>query len=159
MARTTLSSLVSFLVVLLLIATTSKAAATFRISNAGSWAKNFPPSGGKPPFFTSVSVDDSFASIYERWTVEPFENGYRIQNTGTGFWLTAHDGEVDGASEFYPEFSKWYIDRSSEGYFKISGPNGRSVITARRKQPDYPVTLFLDTADGSEAQLWTFERI
>jgi hypothetical protein len=78
MVRITLSSLVSFLAVLLLVATTSEAAAIYRIYNGDSWAKNFPPGGGRPPFFTGVIVDDSFASVYERWTVEHFEDGYRI---------------------------------------------------------------------------------
>ncbi|KAK5809330.1 hypothetical protein F5H01DRAFT_40611 [Linnemannia elongata] len=98
MAQITLSTLVSFLVVLLL-ATTCKAAALFRISNDDSWAKNFPAGGGRPPFFTSVTVDGYFASIYERWAIEPFEEGYRIRNSGTGYFLTAHNGEAQGSSE------------------------------------------------------------
>ncbi|KAF8982414.1 hypothetical protein BGZ46_001307 [Entomortierella lignicola] len=159
MARTILSSLVSFLVVLLLIATTSKAAGTYRLINVDSWAKNFPPPGGRPPFFTDVVVDDGFASVYERWTVDRFEEGYSIRNQGTGFWLTARDREVDGASEFQSASSKWYVEPSGDGKFKISAPNEDLVITARRRQPDYPVTLFLEPADGSDAQLWRFEPL
>ncbi|KAG0093634.1 hypothetical protein BGZ93_007057 [Podila epicladia] len=158
MARITLSSLVSFLVVLL-IATTSNAAAVYRLYNGDSWAKNFPPGGGRPPFFTGVAVDDSFASVYERWAIERFEEGYRIQNTGTGFWLTARGGEVEGASDFNPESSKWYVQSAGEGKFKISAPNKDLVITTRRRQPDYPVTLFLEPARGEPEQLWSFEHI
>ncbi|KAG0062835.1 hypothetical protein BGZ90_002923 [Linnemannia elongata] len=158
MARITLSTLVSFLVVLLL-ATTCKAAAQYRISNDNSWAKNFPAGGGRPPFFTSVIVDDGFASIYERWTIEPFEEGYRIQNSGTGFFLTARSGEAQGSSEFDPKDSKWYIERAGDGKYKILVPNQDLVVTARRLKADYPITLFLEYAEGTSAQLWTFERI
>src|ERR1700744_317056 len=132
MVRITLSSLVSFLAVLLLIATTSEAAAIYRIYNGNSWAKNFPPGAGRPPFFTGVIVDDNFASVYERWTIEPFEDGFRIANSGTRFWLTARDEEVDGSSEFDAASSKWYIEPAGDGKFKIKTPNKDLVITALR---------------------------
>jgi len=149
--------LVSFLVVLLLIATTSKAA-SFKLINNGTWAKNF-PGIGRPPLFTTVSVDDNFASVYERWEVETFEEGVRIRNDGTGFWLTARNGEVGGSSEFDPAASKWFIEGGGEGKFKISVPNEDLVMTTDRGQPDSLVTLFLRPADGSPAQLWSFESI
>lgn len=158
MVRITLSSLVSFFVVLL-VATTSEAAGIYRIYNGNSWAKNFPAGGGRPPFFTGVIVDDIFASVYERWTVERFEEGFRIANSGTGFWLTARNKEVDGSSDFDSASSKWYIEPAGNGKFKILAPNKNLVITALRARPDYPVTLFLQPADGSDAQLWSFERI
>ncbi|OAQ25908.1 hypothetical protein K457DRAFT_140856 [Linnemannia elongata AG-77] len=158
MARITLSSLVSFLVVLLL-ATTCKAAAQYRISNDNSWAKHFPPGGGQPPFFSSVLVDDNFASIYERWTIERFEDGFRFQNSGTGFFLTARSGEAQGSSEFDPETSKWYIEGAGDGKFKILAPGQDLVVTARRLKAEYPITLFLQPAEGSSAQLWSFERL
>ncbi|KAF9278060.1 hypothetical protein BGZ88_000820 [Linnemannia elongata] len=157
MARITLSTLVSFFVVLLL-ATTCKAA-QFRISNDDSWAKNFPAGGGRPPFFTSVIVDDGFASIYERWAIERFEEGYRIQNIGTGYFLTAHNGEAQGSSEFDPETSKWYIQSAGDGKFKILVPGQDLVVTAHRPKAEYPISLFLQSAEGSSAQLWTLERI
>ncbi|KAF8926928.1 hypothetical protein BGZ52_005044, partial [Haplosporangium bisporale] len=144
---------------LLLVATTSEAAVLYRINNGDSWAKNFPPGAGRPPFLTEVIVDNGFASVYERWTVEPFEEGFRIANSGTGFWLTAHNEEVYGSSDFDPASSKWYIERAGDGKFKILRPNKDLVITALRARPDNPVTLFLQSANGSDDQLWSFERI
>ncbi|KAH7054947.1 hypothetical protein BKA57DRAFT_239080 [Linnemannia elongata] len=156
MARITLSTLVSFLVVLLL-ATTCKAA-QFRISNDDSWAKTFPVDG-RPPFFTSVIVDGYFASIYERWEIQPFEEGFRIRNIGTGYFLTTHNGEAQGSSEFDPETSKWYIESAGNGKYKILVPNQDLVVTAHRPKAEYPISLFLQSAEGSSAQLWTLERL
>jgi len=97
--------------------------------------------------------------VYERWTIERFEEGFRLQNFGSRFWLTARNNVVDGSSDFNPASSKWYIEPAGDGKFKILVPNKDLVVTALRAQPDYPVTLFLEPADGSEAQLWSFERI
>ncbi|KAG0051160.1 hypothetical protein BGZ89_003636, partial [Linnemannia elongata] len=134
-------------------------AAQFRIYNDDSWAKNFPAGGGRPPFFTGVIVDDQFASIYERWEIERFEDGFRVQNIGTGYFLTAHNGEAQGSSEFDPETSKWYIERAGDGKYKILVPGQDLVVTAHRPKAEYPISLFLQSAEGSSAQLWTFEPL
>ncbi|KAF9557453.1 hypothetical protein EC968_007627 [Mortierella alpina] len=158
MVRITLSSLVSFFVVLL-IATACEAARQFKLVNRQGWAKNFPSSGTRPPFITGVIVDYNFASVYERWTVETYEEGYKIRNVGTGFWLTARDGDVNGSSEFNEASSKWYIERAGSGEFTISAPNEDLLVTAVRTQPDYPLSLALRPADGSEEQLWRLEPV
>ncbi|KAF9273985.1 hypothetical protein BGZ68_001011 [Mortierella alpina] len=158
MVRITLSSLVSFLLVLL-VATAAEAAGIFKLVNGnGGWAKNFPPGAGRPPFFTLVDVDNGFASIYERWNIERFEDGYQIRNEGTGFWLTAHGKEVGGSSELDEGQSTWYIQPAGNGKYKILVRNEDLVVTARQTQPGYPVTLILKPSDGSESQLWSFER-
>ncbi|KAF9925669.1 hypothetical protein BGZ67_008500 [Mortierella alpina] len=158
MARITLSTLVSFLVVLL-VATAAEASGVFRLYNGDSWAKNFPSGGTRPPFNTGVTVDDNFASIYERWTIERFEEGYRIRNAGTGFWLTARKSEVTGSSEFDERYSKWYIEKAGEDKFTIKAPNQDLVVTVRRTQDNYPATLYLEPAEGSESQRWRIERV
>jgi hypothetical protein len=104
-------------------------------------------------------IDDGFASVYERWEIEPFEEGFRIRNVGTGFWLTARDGEVFGSSEFDQSDSKWYIERAGDGVFTIKVPNQDTVMTALRKKAGYPISIFLEPADGGDTQKWRLERL
>ncbi|KAF9555621.1 hypothetical protein EC968_008838 [Mortierella alpina] len=158
MVRITLSSLVSFLVVLL-IATACEAAGEYRLVNDQSWAKSFPSSNTRPPLTSIVIVDTTFASVYERWTVEPFEGGYKIQNIGTRYWLTAHGDDVNGASEFNKADSKWSIEQAGFGTVRISVPNNDLVVTVVRHGPNNPASLALRPADGSEEQSWHLELI
>ncbi|KAF9922639.1 hypothetical protein FBU30_007248 [Linnemannia zychae] len=157
MARIAILSPVFFLVVLL--ATACQAETVYRLLNQNNWAKNFPPGGSRPPFFTSVIVDDAFASVYERWVIERFEEGYTIKNLGTGFYLTARNGEAYGSSEFDSTNSKWYIESLGQGFFRISVPNQDLLVTALRKNSQYPISLYLESADGSPEQKWSFERL
>ncbi|MBX7554198.1 hypothetical protein ABZX95_40365 [Streptomyces sp. NPDC004232] len=119
----------------------------------GDWAKNFPPSGQRPPFATSVVLDKYFASIYERWNVQRFEDGYSIQDAGTGFWATHREGQVLGTSEFDPGNSVWSIQPAGPGVFTI-GKRGQDLLWT---EVDHHVEL--KPADGSPAQLWKFERL
>lgn len=32
--------------------------------------------------------------LYIQWSIEHFEEGYRIRNVGTGFWARSYNGEV-----------------------------------------------------------------
>jgi hypothetical protein len=133
----------------------------YRIVNAETdgWAKNFPPGAGRPPFNTMAIIDNEFASIYERWEIEQFEEGFSIRNVGTGFWLTARDGEVFGSSEFDQSDSKWYVESAGNGLFTIKVPNQDTVMTALHKKAGYPISIFLEPADGGFAQKWRFEHL
>lgn len=161
MARAALSILFAF-AILLSLAILSEAQGLFRLVNgdeSSGWAKNFPPGGGRPPFATGVIVDDSFASIYERWNFERFEEGFRIRNAGTGFWLTARDGEAVGYSEFDEKASKWYIERAGDGLYSIKRPSEDLVMTAYRRKSDGPITISLQPAEGADVQKWRLERV
>lgn len=165
MARASLSFLFA-LATLLVLAIMSEArpctlSPQYRLVNADSegWAKNFPPGAGRPPFNTGTIIDDGFASIYERWSIERFEEGFRIRNEGTGFWLTAREGEVVGSSEFDEKDSKWYVETAGDGKYIIKVPYQDLVMTVLRKKADYPLSIFLEAADGSNVQRWTFERL
>ncbi|KAF9900799.1 hypothetical protein EC991_006885 [Linnemannia zychae] len=160
MARTALSLLFAC-AILLSLAILSEAESVFRLVNAESegWAKNFPPGAGRPPFETSVIIDDNFASIYERWAIDHFEEGYRIRNIGTGFWLTSRDEEVVGSSEFNPEDSKWYIERAGNEEYTIKLPNKDLVMTAHRGKRDEPITITLRPSEGENTQKWRLERL
>ncbi|KAF7720757.1 hypothetical protein EC973_006156 [Apophysomyces ossiformis] len=146
------------LVALVVLLQTIAVSATreFRIVNGGGlgWLKNFPPGGSRPPFVTGVIVDNNYASVYERWTVDPFEEGYIIRNVGTGFTLWAKGEEVYGSSA---DKQKFYIERHDGGQFTISIPDEDSLLTPGKQGPDYPYTLFLKPADGSPEQTWSFE--
>jgi hypothetical protein len=72
----------------------------------GGWAKNFPARAGRPPFVTETTVHNNFASVYEHWTVEQNEEGYTIINQGSGYYLTAYEGEAVGSSQFEKADSK-----------------------------------------------------
>ncbi|KAF9899386.1 hypothetical protein EC991_008988, partial [Linnemannia zychae] len=159
MARTALSLLFAC-AILLSLAILSEAERVFRLVNAETegWAKNF-PGVGRPPFETSVTIDDNFASIYERWAIDNFEEGYRIRNVGTGFWLFSRDEEVVGSPEFNPEDSKWYIEKAGDGLFIIKLPNKDLVMTAHRGKRDEPLTIALRPSEGENTQKWRFEPI
>ncbi|KAG0236481.1 hypothetical protein BGW42_003387 [Actinomortierella wolfii] len=119
--------------------------------------KNFP--GIRHTISTSVTVDGAFASVYQRWIIESIDDGFKtIKNQGTGYWLTARDGEAVGTPEFNNTASKWIIIEDDDGTNQISVPNQDLVVTPRRREPDYPITLFLEPANGSKAQRWSFER-
>lgn len=161
MARAALSLLFAC-AILLSLGILSEAQRVFRLINVetSGWAKNF-PGVGRPPLETSVIIDDGFASIYERWTVEPYDEGFTIRNIGTGFWLTSRgeDEEVVGSSEFNREGSKWYIEKAGDGEFVIKLPNKDLVMTAHRGKRDEPLTIALRPSEGENIQKWRFERL
>lgn len=148
------------LAILLPLAILSEAVGVYRLINVETegWAKNFPPGGSRPPFSTGVIVDDNFASIYERWAVEHYEEGFRIRNVGTGFWLTARHGEAVGYSEFDEEASKWYIEGAGGDSLSIKRPNEDVVMTADHNKQTGQVLIALQPADGADAQKWRLER-
>ncbi|XP_006458864.1 hypothetical protein AGABI2DRAFT_134468 [Agaricus bisporus var. bisporus H97] len=128
------------------------------ISEEGSkpWAKSFPPGGSRPPFFMGISFDNSFASIYQRWEIGRFEEGYTIKNNGNGFWAYGKDGEVFTSNEFDPSHCKWYIESAGEGIYKIQVPAQDLVWTVKRREPDYPLSVYLAPADGYDYQNFSF---
>ncbi|KAF7773110.1 hypothetical protein Agabi119p4_5277 [Agaricus bisporus var. burnettii] len=120
------------------------------------WAKSFPPSGSRPPFFMGISFDNSFASIYQRWEIKPFEEGYTIQNKGNGFWAYSKDGEAFTSNVFDPSHCKWYIESAGEGIYKIQVPAQDLVWTVKSREPDYPLSVYLAPADGNDNQNFSF---
>ncbi|WP_225102506.1 hypothetical protein [Streptomyces sp. CoH27] len=128
---------------------------SFRLvdEGTGDWAKNFPPGGTRPPFATGIVLDQGFASIYERWNVTRYEDGYAIRDVGTGFWATDRGGQVLGTSEFDPGTSVWSVERAGGGVFIIKKPGQDLVWT----EVDNHVEL--KPADGSPAQHWRFEPV
>ncbi|KAF9178614.1 hypothetical protein BGZ50_007601 [Haplosporangium sp. Z 11] len=134
------------------------AASQFRITNRAGvgWMKNFP---GTPdhPLFTLVIADNQFASVYERWSVERFEEGYMIRNVGTRYWLTARGEEAVGSSQFDAENAKWYIESAGDGSFTIKLPNQDLVLSGRQREPGSSVAVSVEPADGSETQLWSIQ--
>ncbi|KAF9426738.1 hypothetical protein BGZ94_006085 [Podila epigama] len=158
MVRITFSALAS-LATLLVLATVSAAQDLYRFYNDDLWAKSYPPSRGPPPHYVGVTFDDGFASIYERWEFSQAQGGSKfvIKSHGNGLFLTAYDGEAY-ASQFDETLSKWNVVPNGSGKIKILTDDGLAV-TARRRQPDHPISLFLDPADGTNAQLFSFEKI
>ncbi|KAF7722498.1 hypothetical protein EC973_003090 [Apophysomyces ossiformis] len=158
MARPTALSTLLALVVLLQTIVVSVIATEYRIVNGGGlgWLKNFPKGHGRPPFATPVAVDSNYASIYERWTIDHADEGYIIRNVGTGYTLWAKGEEVEASSE---DAQKFYIESHGSGKFTISIPNEDKLVAPGKLGPEYPYTLFLQPANGSPAQTWSFERI
>ncbi|MFC9932280.1 hypothetical protein [Streptomyces sp. NPDC127190] len=131
------------------------ASLSFRLIDAGTgdWAKNFPPGEQRPPFATGVVLDQDFASVYEKWNVTRYEDGYAIQDVGTGFYATDRGGEVLGTSEFDPGTSVWSVEPAGGGLYTIKKRGQDSVWT----EVDNHVEL--KPADGSSTQRWAFERV
>ncbi|KAF9555418.1 hypothetical protein EC968_008903, partial [Mortierella alpina] len=140
-------------------ATACEASEVYKLVNDRGWAKNFPTSRTRPPFISTVLVDKTYASIYELWTVERFEDGYRVRNKGSKYWLTARGNDVDGSPAFRTESSKWYIQPAGNGKYKILTPDADLMVTVGQPRPGDRISLLLQQADGSEDQLWHFEPL
>lgn len=113
----------------------------------GAWAKNFPTPGRST---SQVLLDEQFASIFERWSISPYEGQFTIQNAGTGHWATAENGQVVGSSELNGADAVWTIERAGSGSFTIARAGEDLVWTASEDH------IELKPADGSDAQRWSF---